>query len=135
MKKNILLICVAVLLAGCASLKDAPKSFLGFSTRSLEDGRVDSIFQVYLCDLAQCFGAVVDIAQVNNYHIFMKDQVRGLVVLMNIPGCVDTTEVGVFLTELPEGQGIRVELSSRSTPAKRVVAKVLFSELKERFPK
>jgi hypothetical protein len=55
---------------------------------------------------------------------------------MNIPGVVDTTEVGVFLTRLPKGQeGVRVELTSRSSPAKKTVAKLLFPELSEKFKK
>ena len=65
----------------------------------------------------------------------MKDEVRSFMVVMNIPGCVDTTEVGVFFTDLPRQQGVKVELSSRSSPAKKAVAKVLFSELNDRFKK
>ncbi len=132
---SVSLITFLLLFAGCGSLQDSPKSFVGSSTRVLEAGRSDSIYQVYPSDMPRCFDAVVQIAAKNHYYIFSQDQARGLVVLLNIPGCVDTTEVGVFLTELPAGEGIRVELSSRSTPAKRAVAKVLFSELKERLSK
>ena len=106
---------------------------MGTSTKDLEAGKVDSIYQVYPCAVEACFQAVIDVARDSKYYVFMKDEVRGLVVLMNIPGFVDTTEVGVFFTELPKQQGVKIELSSRSSPAKKAVAKVLFSELSGRF--
>jgi len=108
---------------------------MGTSTKNLEAGKADSIYQVYPCEIMACFDAVEKVAQKNEYHVFMKDAVRGLIVLMSIPGYVDTTEVGVFLTELPQEQGVKVELSSRSSPAKKAVAKALFSDLNDYFKK
>ena len=66
--------------------------------------------------------------QGNNYLIFQKDEVKGYIILMGIPGYVNTTEVGVFLVEV-SGHETRVELSSLSTNAKRAVAKTLFKGL------
>jgi len=117
-------------------LQDLPKKMAGVSTHSLEEARVNSIYQVYPCDINACFDAVIDIAVKAKYHVFMKDRVGGFISLMNVPSVVDTTEVGVFLTELPQGQeGVRVELASRSSPAKKIVAKLLFPELGDKFKK
>ena len=135
MKKISLILFAILVLTGCSSLRNVSRDVMGVSTDTLESGKADSIYQVYPCEIGACFDAVIEIARDNNYYIFMKDGVRGLVVLMNIPECVDTTEVGVFLTELPGPQGVRVELSSRSSPAKKAVAKVLFSEMNDRFKK
>ena len=135
MKKIFLILLSVLALAGCSTLKTVSQNFMGVSTKDLEAGKADSIYQVYPCRMEACFDAVTDIAHKSKYYIFMSDEIRELIVLMNIPGCVDTTEVGVFFTDLPKGQGVKIELSSRSSPAKKSVAKLLFSELNARFKK
>ena len=135
MKKTILILLSVFFLVGCSTLKDVSQNCLGVSTKDLEAGKADSIYQVYPCSVVACFEAVADIAHKNKYYIFSKDEEHGLLVLMNIPGCVDTTEVGVFLSELPKQKGVKIELSSRSSPAKKIVAKILFSDLNDRFKK
>ena len=135
MKKISFILLFVFVFCGCSTLKDASQCVAGVSTRSLESGKADSIYQIYPCDLTECFNTVVAIAEKNKYYVFMKDPIRGLVTVMDVPGQVDTTEVGIFLTELSKQQGVRVDLSSRSTPAKRAVAKVLFSELNDLYKK
>ncbi len=135
MKKYIPLLLIVVSLAGCASLKDFPKLVIGTSTRDLEAARANSIYQDYPHDKTTCFDAVLRVVNKNKYYVFMQDPSRGIIVVMNIPDFVDTTEVGVFITELPQGQGARVEFSSRSSPAKKAVAKLLFGELSDFFNK
>ena len=135
MKKMFLLFCMVAVLAGCSTLGEVPANIAGVSIRNLEKARVDSIYQVYPCDLSACFSAVLEVAEKNQYYIFSKNEDKGVIVLMNVPGYVDTTEVGVFFSPELKGQGVRVELSSRSTPVKRDVAKVLFSELNVLFNK
>ena len=135
MKKIFLVLLSVFIFAGCSTVKDVSRNFMGVSTNDLEAGKADSIYQVYSCGMEECFQAVTDVARKNKYYTFMKDELRGFIVVMNIPGCVDTTEVGVFFTELSKQRGVKIELSSRSSPAKKVVAKVLFSELNDRFKK
>ncbi len=135
MKKILPIIAVMISLSGCSVLQDAPANIAGGSVRALEDARVDSVYQSYPCEMGACFDAVLTIAKDKGYYVFSKDRIRGFVVLMNIPGCVDTTEVGVFLSESLRGSGILVELSSRSSLAKKAVARILFAELAARFAK
>ncbi len=133
--KGVLGLFLLVAFCGCASLLDAPKNVAGVSVRDMEDRRSGSIYQSYECSTMECFDAIIDIAILNKYNVFSKDQVKGIIVLMDIPGAVDTTEVGVFLTALENKNGIKVEISSRSTPAKRTVAVLLFAELAQKFTK
>ena len=122
-------------LAGCAGLWDAPKNIAGVSIRNMENRRPESIYQSYECSMNDCFNAIVEIASINKYNIFQKDEARGVIVLMDVPGAVDTTEVGVFLTMLEKRQGVKVEVSSRSSPAKRTAAVLFFAELAKKFTK
>ena len=115
--------------SGCASLWDAPKNILGYSTREMEEARATSSYLVYQTDLKSAFDAVADIVTDKSLYVHIKDELRGMIVVMNVPGVVDTTEVGIFFTA--QENGVKVEVSSRSTPAKKAVALMLFSALPE----
>lgn len=65
-------------------------------------------------------------------QIFIKDTRRHVVVLMGVPGAIDTTEVGVFFTAQGEGR-TKVEISSLSKLAKIRAAEIIFSELNKTF--
>lgn len=67
-----------------------------------------------------------------NFDIFIKDRVNQRIVLMGVPGAVDTTEVGVFFTEV-DGKGTRLEITSLSTAAKVKAAEMVFPELGKMF--
>ena len=62
------------------------------------------------------------------YVIFNRDEANGYVVVMGVKGAVNTTEIGIFFVEINERQ-TRIEISSLSTHAKRIVAKDLFHGL------
>ena len=66
-------------------------------------------------------------------QLFMKDRQRNFIVVMGVPNCVNTTEVGIFLAPLEAGN-VKVELSSLSTKAKRNAAEVVFAHLGKQFP-
>jgi uncharacterized protein YceK len=133
MKKTILVFAVFVL-TGCATIADTPKNVIGFSTRDMEVALVKATTEDFQADFTGLFDTVLDVAKENKYYIFTQDEVRGLIVLMNIPGFVDTTEVGVFITPLKVG-AFMVEVSSRSSPAKEAVAKVILGKLEDKFKK
>ncbi len=112
---------------GCtmAELKDVPKTIWGSSTRVLEQARANAITKTYDRGYWDCFKAAEKVVKRQGYVLFQKDEVRGFMVVMGIPGAVDTTEVGVFFVDLNDHQ-TRMELSSLSTNAKRLLAKDLF---------
>lgn len=134
MNLKILSLLIAILMfSGCASVMDAPRNILGFSRRDLNASRENSSFQVYQVGSQELFDVTVEVFSQARYTVFTKDAIRGFIAVMDIPGVVNTTEVGVFLTAQPDGRGVKIELSSRSTPAKRTVAALLFSKLGEKF--
>lgn len=119
----IVILCLA--LAGCASVAEVGKTFWGSSIREMEKRRVDAITRTYHKGYWECMEAVLKAIEENHYLIFQKDEVRGYVVVMGIPGYINTTEVGIFFVEISDNE-VRIELSSLSTNAKRAVAKALF---------
>ena len=72
-------------------------------------------------------------ANVDQLSLFIKERKRDFLVVMGVPNCVDTTEVGVFFVPLDAGN-VRIELSSLSTKAKRNASKIIFKELGNHFP-
>lgn len=76
--------------------------------------------------------AVKDEQSKRNYlELFIKDADQRFVIVMGIPGCVNTTEVGIFVTSLE--QGAAIEISSLSTIAKIKAAEIVFEELQKSF--
>ncbi len=120
-----------VILGGCASV-DSPSEVLkkiwGSSTKSLEEGRATAIIKTYYYPYWEVVKSSKEVFVKKSYVIFKEDSVKGYYVLMGIKGSVNTTEVGVFFVEENDHQ-TRVEITSLSTNAKRLVAKGLFHGL------
>ncbi len=133
MKNRCLLLFFILVSCGCSTLSDAPRNIVGFSTKEMEDARGQSVYQSYDCQSSQCFSAVVEVMEENKIKIFSRDEKRGLIVLMGVPGVVDTTEVGVFFSQIAQEKVVKVEVASRSAPAKRKVARLIFSKLSAAF--
>lgn len=66
-------------------------------------------------------------------NIFLQDRSKGLIVLMNVPDAIDTTEVGLFFVPVAAGT-TRVEVSSLSEVAKLSASELVFKELEKLFP-
>ena len=119
-----------LLLSGCFIIDggvELTKTIWGSSTRALEEARASAITKTYDKGYWDVVRAATEIAQ-QQYTIFKKDEVRGYMVVLGIKGSVNTTEVGIFFVELGSAQ-TRVEVSSLSTNAKRIVSKSLFHDL------
>ncbi len=153
---------VAILsFGGCGILKEEAKILWGSSTQALEEARIESLKASFSCPWETCFDSVVRYAnvetqhvldekinaekmnqpvnpadeqtiKVKNFEVFLQDRRRRIIVLMGVPGSVNTTEVGVFFTPL-ENAATGVEVSSLSTSAKIKVADILFSHLGKEF--
>ncbi len=122
-------------MGGCIVIEggvELTKTIWGSSTRSLEGARKHALAKTYDKNYWDVMQATLNVIAKNEYEIFKKDEVKGYVILLGIQGSVNTTEVGVFFVELNEGQ-TRVEISSLSTNAKRIVSKALFRGLDEAF--
>ncbi len=114
-----------VSLTGCAQVSEIGKTVWGSSTREMEKRRPQAIVKTYSKGYWDCMKAMLKVIQDKEYTIFQKDEVKGQIVVMGIPGYVDTTEVGIFFVEVSD-QETRIEMSSLSTNAKRAAAKTLF---------
>ena len=66
------------------------------------------------------------------FDVFIKDRVKGLIVVMGIKGNVNTTEVGIFFSEIAH-HTVNIEVSSLSSSAKRKISELVFDKLGLRF--
>ena len=66
------------------------------------------------------------------FDVFIDNRTKKHIVVMGIPGNVETTEVGIFFSQ-PSLTTVKLEVSSKSSNAKRKVAEAVFDELNLRF--
>ena len=104
------------------------KTIWGSSTRALEAARDRAITKTYDKSYWDSVRSTLAVVEKKHWVIFKKDEIKGYLVIMGVKGCVDTTEIGIFLDELSDTQ-TRIEVSSLSTNAKRRVSKALFHGL------
>jgi hypothetical protein len=152
-KKLNLLLLVCLISSGCARILDVPRVLWGSSTRALEEARSDAIAKTYRCSLNDCYDAVLGLARGSKnekpvvtetegfvvqtgrtevFDVFINDRKRHRLVVMGIPGNVDTTEAGIFFSQ-PTLTTVKIEVSSLSSSAKRTVSEKIFEELDLRF--
>lgn len=119
------------MLASCAVV-DLPvevgKTVWGSSTRVLEKARKTAITKTYDKGYWDCIRASLEVVEKEGMTIFRKDEIKGHLIVVGIKGAVNTTEVGVFFDEISENQ-TRIDISSLSTHAKRLLAKKLLHGL------
>ncbi|MBU0468546.1 MAG: hypothetical protein KKD07_06720 [Candidatus Omnitrophica bacterium] len=139
--KKLLLIILLVVFSGCAQVTETAKVVLGTSTEALEAGRAEAIKKTYSCSYQECFYAVLSLARNEElepmsekkyFEVFSKKIDKDYLVVMGIPGNVDTTEVGIFFSRRSL-KAVEIEISSRSNSAKRKVSRAVFKELDMRF--
>ena len=119
-------------LTGCSTVKETAKKVWGSSTQALDRARVDALRGEYKCTLDECFDMALSIAQKKDYTVFIQDRYQRVIVVMGIPGNVDTTEVGIFFTWVDD-KTTRVEVSSLSSSAKRKVANAILPVILQRL--
>ena len=160
-KFSLLAFVVICVTTGCAAFQEEAKLLWGSSTKTLEGVRGESVGRSFSCSWEQCFDAVINYANiqveqllvedinvstmnqpvkstdqktitVKNLEVFLQDRNRKVIVVMGVPGSVNTTEVGVFFTAT-KNAGTLVEIASLSTAAKVRVADILYTELGTHF--
>ena len=132
LRQKIITIIFILSLGGCAVITEPFKVIWGSSTHALEGARDRGISITYSCDFDACYDAVLAIAKERKYVIFINERLKRRMVVMDIPGNVNTTEVGIFFSELKKSQ-VKIDISSLSSTAKEKVAKVIFEGLDKRF--
>ena len=115
---------------GCAQTAETVKVVWGSSTRALKEARAEAVREEFPLAYDACFREILQIAGTEKWEIFIKDKNQGTIVIMGIPGNVNTTEVGIFLDKEGVSQ-TKVEVSSLSSSAKLKVSEILFEELRK----
>ncbi len=118
--------------SGCAHIKEVPKIMWGSSTKDLEGARWQGAFKTFQGSLSDCFDKVLSIAQEEKMTVFMSDKKKGFIDLMGVAGSLNTTEVGIFLSE-PEQGKTKLEVVSTSHQAQFTAAEILFSNFAKTF--
>ncbi|HTY44486.1 MAG TPA: hypothetical protein VMD52_00630 [Patescibacteria group bacterium] len=128
MKKH--MVCVGVLflfgMAGCSSLGEGMRGFLGVSTKALEQERGSALSRNFEYDYFTAYSRTLDALKQIKAYIYAKGISKHMIAIYVSQD--DTTPVGIFFTE-KEKNLTRVEVSSPSTYAKETIAQKLFSLL------
>ncbi len=128
-------------LAGCLHIRAAdvveravevPKIILGNSTKALEEARGRAVSKVYQCAPGECFDKVAEIAKDKSLEVFIRNKQKMQIVLMDLPGTINTTEVGVFFAPVDEKK-TKVEIVSLSLSTQETAANLIFPDLKMSF--
>ena len=136
-------ICILTILlcSACGFLQEGAKTFWGSSIRALAQARPEGIRATYSCIPEACFDKVLAMTYVGekpkrsqgkDFRLFLKDRRAGHIVIMEVPGAVDTTEVGIFFDAVGSGQ-TQVEIASLSSAAVSVTAEIIFAILDQDF--
>lgn len=116
-----------MVVSGCSSSVEAVRKVWGSSIQTLQDERARAIRDVYSCEYQECYDLIKELGRKTSedsipaYQIFQERPREGILVVMAVPGQVDTTEVGIFLSRIKSHE-TAVEVSSLSQGAKRKVA-------------
>jgi len=119
-------------LNGCARLTEPFKILWGSSMKALEEARPNASVSTFQCREEECFRQVLSIAKENHLTVFTSDPKKPLIVLMGFTGSINTTEVGVFFSEI-EPNKTKVEIVSLSPTAQEIATKLLTGQLKKTF--
>ena len=75
----------------------------------------------------------IPVTDTGSYYVFIKDRVQKHIIVMDIPGALNTTEVGIFFSNSDE-KTTQVEIASLSPLAKEKAAQIVFHQLESLFP-
>ncbi|MGD9015390.1 MAG: hypothetical protein PVI33_05155 [Candidatus Omnitrophota bacterium] len=117
-----------VVLAGCASLKQGIRGFLGISTKEIENARVQAIVKIVDYDYASCYKMVeARLAEIKSYIYTRRADLIAVYISQT-----DTTPAGVFFREV-DNQKTEIAIASPASDTKEYLADKIFSLfLKER---
>ena len=138
----IILAFLAVVSSGCGPVVETGRVFWGTSIRSLEQARPDGKKKTFSCAVEECYRCVMqltyrgkfkDDVEGKPFKYFIEDPRRRYLVVMGVPGSVDTTEVGIFF-EPKDDRQVMVNVASLSSYATIKASDIIFNALGEEFP-
>lgn len=132
MAKNFVLILLffnLCVFCGCAHISEAGKKIWGTSIEHLERARATGKSFEVGDSLDNCFADGVRVLTDSGATVYLKDKNKSYFAAMNFKGYVDTTEVGVFFTQVSPGL-IKVEVASMIPRLADEAAELLKKSLK-----
>jgi hypothetical protein len=110
----------------CAVL-DYPKRILGFSIEKFKNEKTGRFDEVSAMSKQDCFDKSLNIINDLEAELVHKNFKNGYIIALNFSNsfdcCLDSTEAGIFITEMETG-GVKVEvISNNSLLAKKLSAK------------
>ena len=122
------IILISVLfIAGCSTVNEGLRGFLGISTKILEDGKKDAITASFDYDYPTCY-AMTEVFLKKMVKVEIYDASPGKRMIAFYYAEVNTTPVGAFFEEVDKTR-TRVLISSPSANARSFMAKKIFSAL------
>lgn len=132
-KKGFILTCFAagVIFNGCATSIETSRKIMGTSIEALDEARAEGKSQTVELDYPACYQKVITILKKMKAHIFLHSQKRKRIVAMNFRDLNNTTEVGIFFTQVTPNS-TKVEISCLSHSVLENVSDKIFSALKDK---
>jgi hypothetical protein len=115
----------------CSAL-DYPKRILGFSIEKFKSEKIGRFNKVFAISKQDCFNKSLNIINDLKAEVVHKNLKNGYIIALNFSNsfdcCLDSTEAGIFITEIESG-GVKVEVISNNS----LLAKKLSVEFFERL--
>lgn len=132
-KKYILIqsVVIVFILSGCAKYIEASRQIMGTSVKPLYESRAKGESLVLSYDYQTCYKKVMAVLKKMKAYIYLHSLEKRRIVAMNFKGFNNTTQVGIFFTEVTPGS-TKIEISCLSQSVLKGVSKELFSALSDK---
>ncbi|MDR1721355.1 MAG: hypothetical protein LBR09_03090 [Endomicrobium sp.] len=111
----------ASFLTGCSILNyllDYPNRALGFSIKKFENEKIGRFSSVFKIPKVVCFDKILDIIKNLKAKVRHKDFRSGYIIAYNFANifdcCLNSTELGIFITDMKNGN-VKVEIISNNS--------------------
>lgn len=137
----IIFLLISFAVSGCSYPMEFCRIVMGTSTRKMERARKDAETKTFNCSIDECFDAVLSLTETydpkttidaNQMELYFKNRKKKHIVVMMVPGCQDTTTVGIFFDSLKDNK-VKIDVASLSPKAQRVASELIFKELSQEF--
>jgi hypothetical protein len=134
LKTTLAVIPIILLASGCASISNTAKALMGTSTRALEDAKEkQGQPQVFKIGYPDAYRRVFELLKKKNITTFLHSQKKRRIVAMHFLGVSDTTEVGIFFTEIAP-QETKITVTSLSPGHLKLATTIILLGLEKDVP-
>lgn len=122
---------IIVIVSGCARISETSKVIAGTSTRALYEARASGKSQIFNLDLKTCYDKTILMLKKKKAYIYLHSLKEKRIVAMNFKGFNNTTEVGIFFSEI-NPSSTKLEISCLSTPLLEYASQEIFSGFQDK---